>query len=112
MNPIIKSLIISKAKKTYQLKEIKKIIFSGNYRTDILNIHASDGITTRESHDMKLSQNEDKISLFKNDVLNNLKCDELHSFNVTLNFDTNKIESEIKFYLKGEAFKTKLISHL
>jgi len=112
MNPIIKSLILSKAKKTYQLKEIKKIIFSGNYETDVLNIHASDGAITRESQDMKLSQNDDKISLFKNDVLANLKCDKLYSFNVVLNFDTNKIESEIKFYLNGEKLKTKLTSEL
>ena len=112
MNPIIKSLIVSKAKKTYQLKEIKKIIFLGNYETDILNIHASDGLIIRESENMKLSENKDKIEIFKNDVLANLKADNLHSFEITLNFENNKIESEIKFYLNGEKLKTKLTSEL
>lgn len=118
MNPIIKSLIKSKTCKTYELKELHEIIFKGDYKKDILVINAK-GICKnnnieilRESNDMVLSSNEDKISLFKDDVLKNLKCDKVHSFYVTINFKNESVTSDIKFYLDGKPLQTTLRSKL
>lgn len=117
MNPIIKTLIVSKTKKSFELDTLNNLKFIGNYETDELILIANGNLKngepiSRSSEKMLLSQNEDKVSVFKNDVLANFKCDKIISFNICLNFKDEIITNELKFIKNGEKLKTNINSKL
>ena len=117
MNPIIKTLIVSKTKKSFELDELNNLKFIGNYETDELILIANGKLKngepiSRSSEKMLLSKNEDKISIFKNDVLSNFNCDKIISFNICIDFKNENVINEIKFIKNGEKLKTVVNSKL
>jgi nickel-dependent lactate racemase len=103
-NTLIWAMLKPALRRKFQFEEINKITFIANMNEDTLNLEAI-GVTKgtiieckRNSTEMKLSENQEYINMFMEQIKEQLKFNYLNAVYLKINFKEKSCESDI-FYL-------------